>query len=462
MDYTLRLTQAQHAELKAHLFPGDGKEAVALALCGRRSGAERHVFVAHRVVPVPYSECKVRSAEQVTWSTEILDTLLLDAARRGLAVLKVHGHPGGYEAFSLYDDESDRSIFAAVSNWLDNDAPHASVVMLPDGRMFGRAVGDGELLASLSSIVVVGDDLRIWHPPGTMAQAEAFTLRHAQLFGQGTTSILRRLAIGVVGCSGTGSIVVEQLVRLGAGKLVLVDPDLVEEKNLNRILNTGKEDVYLRRRKVDAQAVAIARTGLGQELLLFHTNLATPAAVRALAECDVVFGCMDGVEGRHLLNRLATFYNLPYIDVGVRLDADGRGGIDQIAGSVHYLHPGGSSLLTRGVYTMAQVEAEELRRTNPKMHQEQRQAGYLRGVAEDRPAVITVNMFFSALAVAELLARLHPYRNHPNADFAWLQASLVEVQFHNHPEAEAEVDQALAKHVGRGDVDPLLERPSLS
>ena len=172
----------------------------------------------------------------------------------------------------------------------------------------------------------------------------------------------------MVGCSGTGSVVVEQLARLGVGRIVLVDPDVVEEKNLNRILNSGKEDVYLGRPKVHVLASAIARMGLGQEVIPLQKNLLTPEAVRAVAECDVVFGCMDGVEGRHVLNRLATFYLMPYFDVGVRLDADGAGGIDRIAGAVHYLQPGLSSLLSRGVYDMERVDAEAMRRTDPEMY----------------------------------------------------------------------------------------------
>ncbi|MGZ3387313.1 MAG: ThiF family adenylyltransferase, partial [Isosphaeraceae bacterium] len=77
------------------------------------------------------------------------------------------------------------------------------------------------------------------------------------------------------------------------------------------------------------------------------------------------FGCMDGAEGRNLLNRLATFYCLPYFDVGVRLEADGHGGVSQVCGSVHYLQPGGSSLLSRGVIAAEDIEAEALRRTDP-------------------------------------------------------------------------------------------------
>jgi hypothetical protein len=246
---------------------------------------------------------------------------------------------------------------------------------------------------------------------------------------------------------------------LGVGRLVLVDPDAVEDKNLNRILNSGKEDAYLRRPKVHVLASAIARMGLNQEALPLALNLITSEAVQRIAECDVVFGCMDGVEGRHWLNRLATFYNLPYFDVGVRLDADGQGGIERIAGAVHYLQPGLSSLLSRGVYDMKRVEAEELRRTNPEMYRRQLKEGYIRGV-EDRPAVISVNTFFAALAVNDFLARLHPYRNSPNADFAYLGGSLSEMQFY--PEEESSPCSRLERHVGRGDVVPLLERPALS
>src|SRR5215471_13202895 len=184
--------------------------------------------------------------------------------------------------------------------------------------------------------------------------------------------------------------------------------------------------------------------GLGQEVLPLHSNLIKPETVKQVATCDAVFGCMDGVEGRHMLNRLATFYTLPYFDVGVRLDADGIGGIERIAGAVHYIQPGRSSLLSRGVYTMARVEAEEIRRTNPEMYRRQIREGYLRGVEEDRPAVISVNMFFASLVVNEFLARLHPFRNQPNSDYAYVGGNLSEMQFY--PESEAAPCTLLARH----------------
>jgi hypothetical protein len=458
MKYALRMTEAHHDALRSHLFPGDGKEAVALLLCGRRKGVDRHILTVTKVVPIPHDVCD-RRPDRVTWPTDFVDPLLGEAYGRGYAIVKVHCHGIDYRRFSITDDESDRSLFSAVTSLFNDALPHASLIMLPDGELFGRMLGeDGAIVAALASIMVVGDDMRIWTE--RRLSPSSFAVRHAQAFGSGTTEILRTLSVAVVGCSGTGSVVVEQLARLGVGRIVLVDPDIVEEKNLNRILNSGKEDVYLGRPKVHVLASAIARMGLGHEVIPLQRNLLTPEAVRAVAECDVVFGCMDGVEGRHTLNRLATFYLMPYFDVGVRLDADGAGGIDRIAGAVHYLQPGLSSLLSRGVYNMGRVDAEGMRRMNPEMCRRLVREGYLRGVDEDRPAVISVNTFFAALVVNEFLARLHPYRNHPNGGYAYVGGNLSEMQFY--PEGESAPCQVLQRHVGKGDVVPLLERASLS
>jgi hypothetical protein len=459
MKYALRMTAEQHAALRSHLFPGDGNESVALLLCGRRKGADRHIFTIRKVVTIPYHLCD-RRPDRITWPTDFVDALLREAHGKGYAIVKVHSHGGDYRRFSITDDQSDKALFAAITSFLDDDLPHASLIMLPDGELFGRILGDdGKVLDPLASIMAVGDDLRIWKERQS-SPGDEFTLRHAQAFGSGTTELLRTLSIAVVGCSGTGSIVVEQLARLGVGRLLLIDPDCVEEKNLNRILNTGKEDASLKRPKVHVLASAIARMGLGQEVIPLKMNLITAEAVKRVAECDAVFGCMDGVEGRHLLNRLATFYTMPYFDVGVRLDADGKGGIERIAGAVHYLQPGLSSLLSRGVYNMARVEAEEMHRTNPDMYRRHVKEGYLRGVEEDRPAVISVNMFFAALVVNDFLARLHPYRNQPNGEYAYIGGNLSEMQFY--PESETTSCTVLARHVGKGDSVPLLERPTLS
>ncbi len=459
MRYALRLTHAQHQTLHAHLFPGDGKEAVALLLCGRRSGTSRHVLVVREIHLVPHEQCRRRAADCVSWPTDVVDRILPQALEQGYAILKIHSHVIDKRSFSSTDDESDQVFFSSVSSLLADGVPHSSLVMMASGEIFGRAIVNGRIAEPISSVMVVGDDLVIWGDPTASGNRE-FAVRTEQAFGKGTIRMLRGLSVAVVGCSGTGSFVTEHLARLGVGKLILVDPDRVEEKNLNRILNSSKEDAYMASFKVHTLARAIARMGLDQQVVPMPVNLATPDAIRAVAECDLVFGCMDGTEGRHILNRLGTFYSLPYFDVGVRLDADGKSGISGISGAVHYLQPGGSSLLSRGVYSMDQVEAEGMRRTSPEIYRQQRGEGYLRGIMEDRPAVITVNGIFASLAVQEFLARLHPYRNRSNRHYSYVGANLAEMQIYT--ESEGEACPLLTPHVGRGDTKPILNLAGLS
>jgi hypothetical protein len=459
MHVKVRLTQKDHAALQEHLLPGDGLEAVAVALCGRRRSESRHCLTVRSVVHIPYDECKVRTADRIMWSTGRLIPLLEEASRRDLAILKIHSHPGGYPQFSAVDDESDADLFNSVFGWTDSAYPHASAVMLPGGRMFGRAAMRDGSFQPLDSILVPGDDIKFWMPDSG-ARIAGFAERHAQLFGARTTRQLKEMSAAVIGCSGTGSPVIEQLARLGMGRLVLVDPDRVAERNLNRILNASREDAYLRRPKVEVMARAIAAMGFGTELEIIVDDLATPRAIRAVAECDVVFGCMDGVEGRHLLNRLAGFYLLPYFDLGVKLDADGYGGIDGAVGAVHYVRPDGATLQDRKLYSPEQLKAAGLRRTDPKAYREQVRAGYIRGVDEDRPAVISINMQIASVAVNEFLARLHPYRLDPNADSAIVRTGFMHGAEYRLSEPAA--SGMFFTQLGKGDVRPLLSMPELS
>jgi hypothetical protein len=451
----------QHAALSSHLFPGDGKEAVAVVLCGRRLDPTGASFLAHKVFPVPYDACSVRERDRVTSRTDSLVPVLADAAKRRLAVLKIHSHPGGYERFSSFDDAADRELFPSVFGWVDSDLPHGSAVMLPCGHVFGRAALRDGRFVPFTRVAVAGDDLHFWdYGPQDAVETGETLLRNRQLFGEGTMRRLRNLTVAVVGYSGTGSFVVEALARLGVGRLLIVEFDLVEGKNLNRILNSTADDAARCRPKVEIAVRAINAMGLGTQVEVIRGNLITADTLRRVAASDALFGCVDSVEARHVMNKLATFYLLPYFDLGVRLDADGRGGIDQVCGSAHYVQPGGSSLHSRGVYTMEEVRAEGLRRTDPKAYDGLVKEGYVRGVRVDRPAVISVNMLIAAVSVNDFLARLHPFRLDPNGDFATQTVSLTQGEFIRMPDGDP--CPMFAGKVGRGDVSPLLDTPELS
>lgn len=458
----LAISGKHHGELAKHLFPGDGNEAVAFVLCGRARRRDVELLVVREVIPIAHEMCRLRTPHTVVWPGVAMEPILESAVAQGLAVVKVHSHPTGHEWFSATDDAAEREMFPSVFAWLATDAPLASLIMLPDGRLVGRSVLDGGGGRPLDGIRIAADDFGFLQYGNEESEGEVpgHALRIAQAFGERTFQLLRRLRIGVVGASGTGSIIIEQLARNCVGELVVVDPDEVEDKNLNRILNSTATHAVERANKAIVQARAVEAMKLGTRVHTFGCDLLNREVVEALSTCDVLFGCMDSVDGRHVLNKLASTYVIPLIDTGVRLDADGNGGIDSIWLAVHTVLPGGSSLFSRGVYSREDLEAAFLRRTDPRAYEEQRELGYVKGVMVDRPAVISVNMEAASAAVNEFLARVHPYRVLSNGRYAARCISLSD------PEAsESRVDgescPVMGRVVGLGDEKPLLGLPLL-
>lgn len=459
MTVTLTLTDKQKSDLHHHLFPGDGNEAVAIMLCAKRAGTLRHRLLVRKIVFIPYGSCLVRAPDRVCWSTDLLPALLDEASREDWSVMKIHGHSNEFRTFSRTDDASDAIWFPSVAGWVGSDFPCGSVVMLEDGRLFGRVATSDGAFCPLDNVMVIGDDVKIdFHDSPDVSIPDGFMNRHARAFGGATTALLRRLGIAVIGCSGTGSPVTEQLLRLGVGRMVLADPDVVKEENLNRILHATNEDIG--RFKVDVTGDAIKRAGLGTEVVRLREHVSSRKVVEQIAECDFIFGCMDGAEGRNVISRLSTCYLLPYIDVGVKILAAGDGTIDEVSAAVHYLQPGCSTLSSRGVFTSEDVRADSLRRTNPDEYERRRRARYVVGVEETKPAVISVNFMAAAMAVNEFLARLHDYRTEGNKPYAEWRVSLSHVQFY--PEREKLTSAPLRDYVGAGDIEPRLDMPELS
>jgi len=459
ISYKLRMTGSQHDALFHHLFPGDGKEAISFALCGvgkyqQEASEVSYAVAVNELFHIPYDQCIVREKDRVTWSSESLSDILTKADKTGFIILKIHSHPGGYQDFSEIDNLSDSNLFPRIAEWLDSDFPGISAVMLPDGSIFARAFNSSGEHTSVDSVLVSGPDIKFWKRASLSEETDGqFRKRTLQAFGQGTTSALSQLTIGIVGVSGTGSPVVEQLYRLGVGRIVLVDDDIVKEVNLGRIYNSSRKDALEKKSKVDVLADAIEHSGLPTKVERYIKKIFDEDVIRRLGQCDILFGCMDSVEGRDILNKICIFYSIPYFDLGVKLSADGNGGVEQISGAVHYIQPDGSSLMNRGVYTASTLSAEAMNRINPETYKQLQKEGYLKGVLEERPAVISVNTLLASIAVNDLLCRLHDVRLDSNESVDCIRVSLTNnTCFFEKCNENFEG----STYVGRGDMDPLL------
>jgi hypothetical protein len=88
--------------------------------------------------------------------------------------------------------------------------------MLPDGKVFGRIINEKLRFLPLSKISIIGDNIEFFNYSKIDKRKidKELNERNLQTFGDGTVSLLTHMKIAVVGCSGTGSIVIEQLVSI--------------------------------------------------------------------------------------------------------------------------------------------------------------------------------------------------------------------------------------------------------
>lgn len=448
----LTITNADHRKLRDHLFPGDGLEAAAILLCARTPGPRVRLLV-KQVLLVPHSACKERRSDYLVWPGSTIEEAIDLAEAEGLSLVLTHSHPGGLFGFSRHDDRSDLltvpSLFQALGGL------HGTAIMTPDGAMLARLYRQDLSPISVESVTVAGDDLT-WHWAD-----RKFNPRPAAFTSEATQE-LGRLSACVIGVSGTGSLVAEQLARLGLGQVILIDFDKIEPRNLNRIVNSTLADANAKRLKVVAFAEAVTRYRGAGVAVPVNASISAREAVLCASQADVMFSCVDTLDARQIADRLAASFLIPLFDVGVSIPTrrtTGGSAIADVCGRIDYVHPGGPTLQDRGVYDPASLRAEYLRRTAPDAHREEMQAGYLRGVTEEAPAVIALNMRAASACVMEFIARAHPFRHESNAAYARTQFSLAanEEEFFSIESFPTTTTPQFA----RGDLEPLLGLPAL-
>ena len=407
MDVTIL---EQHMDLFKPLLPAtSAPEAAAYMLFGSSDIAidpwthdQRLRLVSHKFVDIPTTDRISSSAMHVTWSTRSFMRLLGDATTAGKIPAIVHTHPGSYAFFSEQDDNNEREL--ARTTILKGLRGLVSIVLGGDGSIASRIWLAGNHFEIADAIQIVGGRY-IRHGSGLTAGApRAFLDRQRRLFGQRFNDLLKSLRVCVVGCGGTGSPVALLLARLGVGHIFLIDKDVVDETNLNRVHGSRRSDIG--RPKVEVLKREIDAMDLGCDVQISQVWIGDPKVRDTLKASDFVFGCTDDNSGRILMNRLAHFYGIPVIDVGLRMIAASDDHRHDLNGRVTTVVPGRPCLVCGGVINAARAHEEELQRHQPEEFQRRKAEAYAQGGGDPAPAVVTFTTEMASVAVNEMIAAL--------------------------------------------------------
>jgi molybdopterin/thiamine biosynthesis adenylyltransferase len=122
---------------------------------------------------------------------------------------------------------------------------------------------------------------------------------------------LFRSSVAVVGCGGLGGYVIEELARLGVGRIIAIDPDVFEEHNLNRQLLSSPDN--LGKAKVEAASRRIGEINPSVTLVPVRSALSRENGAGLLGGCRVAVDCLDSITVRLELAEVCTGLGIPLV-----------------------------------------------------------------------------------------------------------------------------------------------------
>lgn len=392
---TIAFNLAELAELH-QLAVNRPVECCAVGFVHRASESSAGLrYVVRNMFHAPEDAYLIRNATGASLTPEFMLTVANQARALQAGVVLLHTHPGTapLEDFSGLDDTGEMAL-GEYFNARVSGQPHFAAVVT-QSRVHVRELGCGSRVSALA----VGPAVRNYSEEQDVVEDARYD-RQVRAFGREGQAILREASVAIVGLGGTGSIIAHQLAHLGVGKLLLVDHDVVDESNLNRVLGARPGDVG--KSKVDVAKAAVLAINSDAQCETINGDVVDASVAAKLLGVDFIFSCTDSMASRAVINQVAYQYLIPVIDMGVAIHlADEK--ISSVTGRVQMLSAGLGCLVCADGIDGKQVRWEMMspaqRRADP----------YFVGASVPQPAVMPLNGTITSAAVTMFLSALTSY-----------------------------------------------------
>ena len=218
-----------------------------------------------------------RSEISAELKPEVVAAVAQRARKSGESIIFAHSHPFPMNEFSATDKAGE----LALSEFLTNRTPgviHAALLVTPETTV-ARVLGCDDPL----QVIGVGSNIQ-WCGKTEHSEFALQFDRQVRAFGAQGQEQLRKITVGIVGLGGTGSIVLEQLAHLGVQKFLLIDPDVVERTNLNRLVGASESDI--KKPKVEVAARLAKRINSHAQVRTIHDSVLLASVAEQLSDSD--------------------------------------------------------------------------------------------------------------------------------------------------------------------------------
>ena len=245
--------------------------------------------------------------------------------RAGLAFM--HSHPSpGWQGMSSADVEAERDVLAYPAG--ATDLPLLGLTIGIDGywsaRLWKRQKREMRRKWCDSVRIVGPQSYRVdFNDKLCPAAARRNILKRTfDTWGQESQDTISRLRVGIVGLGSVGCLVAEAIARIGVSEAVLIDPDKVEQHNLDRLLYGTIRDIGQLKVGIAARAMRRHATAKKIRIATFPISVHKNEAYKAALDCDIIFSCVDRPVARDVLNYIAQAHLIPVIDGGIAVETD--------------------------------------------------------------------------------------------------------------------------------------------
>jgi molybdopterin/thiamine biosynthesis adenylyltransferase/proteasome lid subunit RPN8/RPN11 len=393
MEWHITFGEQLFDDVRRHLLQRNVEE-VAILFAHQVKTELGTGLIVSRWQPVPMAALSVQRPDQFAMDGAFVVRHVKVARAQKESILLAHSHPGdiGAPRFSEADTQGEQDLYALLQARLPSRV-HGAVVFSPGGVSARLRSVEGRVCPAAVRVVgrrivcyPVEDNSAIWPDP-TRARQEL-------IWGSQGQNLLRHSTVGVVGAGGTGSIVSQQLIHLGVGHLIVVDPETLTASNLARVVGARADDVD-RTAKVEIVARLASQVDPRVKVTPIAEDVCQASVLRQLIDANILFLCTHGHYSRAVINAIAVQYRIPVLDLGFRIDMNQAGNrVAAATGEVRLVVPGGYCLACASVLDSDRIKAEQ---STPEM----RAAfpNYFANLDVPDPSVITLNSTVASLAV---------------------------------------------------------------
>lgn len=331
MSYEVALTEDVNSKAIDHLLSffsaGHLQEDLCFALWTQSTGRNRVTGILDELILPNEDDRLLHGGASFLPSYLSRAVRLAVKAKKGLAFL--HSHPApGWQGMSQADVVAERDVIAPPTS--ATKLPLVGLTLGTDGHWSARFWLRTNTVMQRSwctKVRVIGETkYHLYHynkiaPPPERREALRRTF---DTWGPEAQNNISRLHIGIVGLGSVGAIVAEAVARMGIRDITLVDHDVVEEHNLDRLLFASVNDVGREKVEVAKRLILDHATADAPNVRAIPSPIHHASAYSAILDCDVIFSCVDRPVARDVLNYVCQAHLIPVIDGGVAIEVNPR------------------------------------------------------------------------------------------------------------------------------------------